>query len=156
MRKTFAILLTVIFIFSLAASIDAAPKKSKKKSKKETSKNIGKKQHGAIKYTGFEAKRDPFGVPAIIEKMLLKPDIAIGAGQEEVIKLPSIFVQGIIWSKRRPQAIVDNNVLKVGDYIKEFEIKEIKRKSIELFYKGKTFSVPVAGTSSTSKSKSKK
>ncbi len=104
------------------------------------------KSRSEIKYTGFNAGRDPFSPPAAVVKMLEKPDQIPGAETvAKDIKLPKIDLQGIIWSKRTPQVIINGSVMKVGEFIEEFEIKEIRRAGIILFYKGNDYFVKMLG-----------
>ncbi|MFH2138293.1 MAG: general secretion pathway protein GspB [Candidatus Omnitrophota bacterium] len=144
MRKEVFFLITALLILAIASPCFAAREKRKKEP--EIEKNDESVDGKGIKYTGMKDKRDPFAVPGTVEKMLLRSDeVSAQAEEQKEIKIPAIKVQGIIWSKSHPQAIVDNRVLKVGEFIKDFEIKEITRNGIILFYKGKTFSVPVMG-----------
>ena len=71
--------------------------------------------------------------------MLSKPGALEGFEKIESVKIPKIDVQGIIWSKTMPQVIINGDVMKAGDYIEEFQIKEVTQKGIILFYKGKEY-----------------
>ena len=140
MRK-FLILFLTITLFCMMTSVGFAAKR--KKLKKKKSGNLTDSSQ-PVKYTGSAAKRDPFGLPQEVMKLLEKPESLNGVAiVQKQIEAPSVNIQGIIWSKRRPQVIIDGSVMKVGDFIKEFEIKEITRKSVILFFKGKTFSINV-------------
>ena len=151
MRKNFLKNLIISFlvittVFSNSAVLLAAkPKKQKgKKSAKKAEeaakkKKASKRLRSEIKYTGFEAKRNPFAPPKKVAKMLSKPDELDGFEKIETVKIPKIDVQGIIWSKTLPQVIVNGAVMKAGDYIEEFEIKEVTRRGIILFHKGKEY-----------------
>ena len=63
------------------------------------------------------------------------------------VTLPSMTFQGMIWSSKRPQAVIDNNVYDIGDVIvigsgeatDEVKIKDIDRQGIHLKYKGVEF-----------------
>ena len=93
-----------------------------------------------IAYTGYKAKRDPFNIPAILINLTKKPH-EVGRVQQRA--LPEVNIQGVIWSKRLPQVIINDKVMRVGDRIKEFEIREITKKGIVLFYKGKYFPIEI-------------
>lgn len=96
------------------------------------------KEEKKLAYTVY-SDRDPFRGPLEKEQ------------DEEVvdasITLPSMTFQGMIWSSRRPQAIIDNSVYDVGDVIiigsgetaDEVKIKGIDKKGIHLRYKGVDF-----------------
>ena len=63
------------------------------------------------------------------------------------VMLPSMTFQGMIWSSKRPQVIIDNNVYDIGDVIvigsgeaaEEIRIKDIDKQGIHLRYKGVEF-----------------
>jgi len=119
-----------------------AAKKEKEPAAEEPSASTGKtkeRNRKEIKYTGFDVKRDPFAAPEKIAKMIEKPADLDEAGTK--IQLPKIELQGIIWAKNMPQAIINGAVMKVGDFIEEFEIKEISRNGIILFFKGRDYSI---------------
>jgi len=68
---------------------------------------------------------------------------------DEIIVLPEITPQGMLWNSVRPQAIIDNKVYEIGDTILtqteedtyKIEIKDIARDGIYLKYRGKEFIV---------------
>jgi len=98
-----------------------------------------------IKYTGFEAKRDPFAVPVDLAKLLERPEKIPGFEEEKPVKMPTIDLQGIIWARGNPQVIVNDSVMQAGDYIGEFEIKEITRNGFILFHKGSEYKINMQG-----------
>lgn len=131
MRKVLILLLVLVIVFETTPSVFARKKKEKpqKKEKKE------------IKYIGLDAKRNPFIVPKVVIKILNRPqDIAL-TKEDKAVKLPKVDLQGIVWAKGMPQAIVNDRVIKIGDYIGDFEVKEITREGIKLFLKGKDYFV---------------
>ena len=56
-----------------------------------------------------------------------------------VAPLPSFAVQGLVWGGSMPQAVVDNQVVKVGDVIQDAEIVEISKDGIKLLYNKKIY-----------------
>ncbi|NQV03868.1 MAG: hypothetical protein HQ532_00055 [Candidatus Omnitrophica bacterium] len=96
------------------------------------------KEEVKVAYTVL-SDRDPFRSP--LEK----------EGNEETVDidvtLPSMTFQGMVWSSRRPQAIIDDKVYEIGDVIiigsgetaDEVKIKDIDKKGIHLKYKGVEF-----------------
>lgn len=115
------------------------------------------KSRSEIKYIGFDAKRDPFCPPLDVAKMLEKPEKIPGAeAVSKDVKLPKVDLQGIIWSKRVPQVIINGAVMKVGEFIEEFEIKEIRQTGIILFYKGNDYFIKMLGYTRTNKPKKKR
>ncbi|MCK4993657.1 MAG: hypothetical protein KAS13_01250 [Candidatus Omnitrophica bacterium] len=139
-------LLIIISLFANASAVLAAkPKKQKGKKNDEKVKVAEKKAETVkearteIKYTGFEAKRNPFAPPKEVAKMIAEPYTIDGLKKIEIVKMPKVEVQGIIWSKSMPQVIINGDVMKVGDYIQDFQIKEVTRKGIILFHKGEEY-----------------
>ncbi len=67
----------------------------------------------------------------------------------EVVTLPTMVFQGMVWNSLRPQAIIDNKVYDVDDDILvgegetagKIKIKDITREGIFLKYKGREFIV---------------
>ncbi|MBU1087829.1 MAG: general secretion pathway protein GspB [Candidatus Omnitrophica bacterium] len=120
-------------------------------------KKIKYKSRSEIKYTGFDAKRDPFCPPAAVGKLLEKPEKLLGFEPlAKDVVLPKIDLQGIIWSKRVPQVIINGGVMNVGDFIEAFEIKEIQRTGIVLFYKGNDYFIKMLGYVRPNKQKKKR
>lgn len=54
---------------------------------------------------------------------------------------PTFSISGIIWNSRRPQAIIDNEVVDIGDVIKDATIKTIKKTGIDIEYEGEIFTI---------------
>ncbi|MBU1043006.1 MAG: general secretion pathway protein GspB [Candidatus Omnitrophica bacterium] len=103
------------------------------------------KLRSEIKYSGFDSKRDPFCPPSEVSKMLEKPDQLAGFEPLANVSVPKIDLQGIIFSKKVPQVIINGGVMNVGEFIDEFEIKEIQRTGIILFYKGDNYFIKMLG-----------
>lgn len=143
MRRILIFILAVLIVCSCEGSSFAAPAKKGKKKKPETKKEI--------KYTGFSAKRDPFSLPTKIVKLLEHPEKIAEAELGADITLPKVDIQGIIWSKRFPQVIINGSVMSPGDFLEEFEIKEIRRNGIILFFKGNDYFFKVPGYTSPKK-----
>jgi hypothetical protein len=147
MRNILKVILCLLIIFNVTgeyffafAQEDESTVKKVKTSKRK------KRDRNDIRYTGFDAKKDPFSPPAKVVQMLETPEKIPGAEiVAKDIKLPKIDLQGIIWSKRSPQVIVNNGVMKVGDYIEDFQIKEIRRSGIILFFKGNDYFIKAQG-----------
>ncbi len=145
-KNLFISLLIALAMLANANVVLAAKTKSKKGKNSDNKKVAVEKKEGVvkkaiteIKYTGFEAKRNPFAPPKVVSKMLEKTETIDGFERIESVKVPKIDVQGIIWSKFRPQVIINGDVMSQGDYIQEFQIKEVTKNGIILFYKGKDY-----------------
>lgn len=62
---------------------------------------------------------------------------------EKKIEPPKIKVTGLIWNTDRPQAIVNDTIVEIGDQIENFEIVKINQKGIEVTFSGKTFIIEI-------------
>ena len=51
--------------------------------------------------------------------------------------LPSITVSGIIWNSDRPQAIINGQIVDVGDTVSEIQITGIRKAAIDGFFDGR-------------------
>jgi hypothetical protein len=65
---------------------------------------------------------------------------------KEIILLPDMQFQGMVWKSSRPQAIINNKVYDVKDVIniaegETIEIKDINKDGIHLMYKNREFIV---------------
>lgn len=87
-----------------------------------------------VEYSAYSL-RDPF-------ESLLPKEQVIDLSKPTEIKLPDFKVQGIIMHKTKPTAIINNQVVKVGDMISEAKIVEIKTDGIDIEYRGQLFNIP--------------
>lgn len=55
---------------------------------------------------------------------------------------PSLTVQGLIWNSKRPQAIINNQVVDIGDTVQEAKVLAIEKFKIRVLYRGKEFDLP--------------
>jgi hypothetical protein len=81
--------------------------------------------------------RNPF--KKLIEKADIKSEVNQAAQkpkQEEMPPPPQFTVQGIVWGGDFPQAIIDNKVVKAGDSIEGYVIKDISKEGVTLLFKG--------------------
>lgn len=77
--------------------------------------------------------RDPFvSVVTKIETKEIYDNQGAIALEQPKVDLDKLVVQGIIWGGKMPQAIINNKVLMVGDFIEEVEILSIDKKGIML------------------------
>jgi len=54
--------------------------------------------------------------------------------KSEELPLPFLGIQGIIWNTDTPQAIINNQVVKIGDKIENVEIIDIDKQGIKVDY----------------------
>jgi len=59
-----------------------------------------------------------------------------GPGTEGALPLPALNIQGIVWGGKLPQAIINNQVVKVGDTVEGVRIIDINKKGITLLFNG--------------------
>jgi hypothetical protein len=67
----------------------------------------------------------------------------------EIVVLPDMKFQGMVWKSQRPQAIINNKVYDIKDIIKldeagvlgEIKVNDIDKDGIHLMYKGREFIV---------------
>jgi hypothetical protein len=65
----------------------------------------------------LELKRDPFGSGAI-----MSADVSISG----------LYLDGILWDKDKPMAIISGNIVKRGDKIGEYLVVDIKQEAVIL------------------------
>jgi hypothetical protein len=60
----------------------------------------------------------------------------------EILVIPPIFnIQGVIWQTNRPQAIINDQVVDVGDDFMESRIVSIEKTLIQIEYQGTLFNL---------------
>ena len=62
--------------------------------------------------------------------------------KEEEPQAPSFKIFGIVWNTDRPQAIINNQVVSMGDKIENSEIVAINKIGIDVVSEGQKFSIP--------------
>lgn len=90
-------------------------------------------------YTGKDFE-SPFK-SRLPKKIVIENDKPQGKENYGAISLPSLNVQGIVWAKDFPQAIIDGTVVKAGDKISGAQILEIEKNRVKLLYEGNIFFV---------------
>lgn len=140
-KNLFLIIIGLMSIL-LTEYVSFAQAPADKAVKKDTAKKEERRKED-IKFVGALSDRDPFSLPDVLMKIIsaskLKP--------ENTVSLPSINIQGLILNKKMPQVIINGDVKKVGDKIENFEIQEITRNGVVLFYKGKTHTINIKKSS---------
>lgn len=99
-------------------------------------------------------------VPVVVDRPLRSPDLVqpIPVPVQPVIEpprieqkfppspvpeilLPTLNITGLIWDTNRPQAIVNDEIVDVGDTILGVRIIAIKKTGIDVLFYGKNFSI---------------
>jgi hypothetical protein len=90
---------------------------------------------GPVEDSVYQAsKQDPF--KNLLQAYLYDMRKAKPQQQVEALPLPTITIEGIVWNSPMPQAIVNRKVVRIGDYIDDFEIVDISRDGITIDYNG--------------------
>ena len=72
--------------------------------------------------------------------------IQIETAAPRVITPPVFIISGLIWNSDRPQAIVDDQVVSVGDFIRGVKIIGINRTGIEFIFEGQIYNTGIQKT----------
>ena len=81
--------------------------------------------------------RDP-----TLNPLLSKPAQEETTAVKEVVTLPPISIQGVVWGGSSPNAIIDGRVVRKGDTLPEgVEILDISGAGIKVLYRGKIFTI---------------
>jgi hypothetical protein len=73
----------------------------------------------------------------------------------QVIRPPDLTLQGVIWNTYQPLAIINNQVVKIGDVIAEATVVDIDKTGIIIKYKAKKFKIAAPAVSKTKREESK-
>ena len=94
-----------------------------------------------IEYTA-SSLRDPFQdeIPRREEKPVVKAENVLPKS-ESLVKME---VQGLIWGGNFPQAIINNRIYKVGDFIDRARISAINKNGVTLNLFGEKIELPVS------------
>ena len=79
----------------------------------------------------------------LINKPRKKPQPEITKPQPKVeekpkIVFPAVTISGVIWDTDKPQAIINDTVIREGETFEEIEVLSIKKDGITMNYKGLT------------------
>ena len=58
------------------------------------------------------------------------------------IQPPQLKISGLIWNSDRPQAIINNQIVNIGDQIENSTIKQITKTGIVIIFQKKEFTIP--------------
>lgn len=54
---------------------------------------------------------------------------------------PLMVISGLVWNSERPQAIVNNQIIDVGDKIETIQVVAIRKEGIEIKFNGRTITI---------------
>lgn len=128
--------LSLILIFLLEMTLGEMPFAFAKKIPVSKKKEPAFIPRGPSPYLGRE-HRDPTLNPLLSKAVQKGSKVAV-----EVIRLPSLTVQGVIWGEDEAKAIIEERVVAKGDVLPEgIEVLDISGAGIKVLYKGKIFTV---------------
>ncbi|MDP3142494.1 MAG: hypothetical protein Q8N14_00895 [Candidatus Omnitrophota bacterium] len=107
--------------------------------------NIAPTAYVEAENKGFEldpvSMKDPF-LPLFPKKETEPKKVTEVASQrKEEVRPPELIIQGLVWGKIMPQAIVNNKVVTIGDIINEAKIVDINKNGVSILFKDKIFFV---------------
>lgn len=129
MRKILSLIMFVVFVMQAdcALALNSNPFKSKLPVKiveppKET----------------IKPKLSSDDKPKIERPKINKPlDAPVKPVVKQELPLPQLIISGIIWNTNRPQAIINNQVVDIGDEVSSTKIVSIQKSGIELLFDGR-------------------
>lgn len=131
----------ILFVFLLIAAID-----QKFIASAEEITDDGLMVRPVVEYKSSKL-RDPFRTYLIKEEPKPVPQENVDLTKPQ-LDLNKLQVQGIIWGGNIPQAIINNNVLTIGNLIEGAEILSIEKKGITLSFNGAIFDLAAPGQKS--------
>jgi len=94
--------------------------------------------------SGQENKTDPFDslLPEKEAGQTQLPD-----GTTKVATPPPVAIEGVAWDTSMPQVIIDGDVYKVGETLKNLDAKvyKIEKNNVFIFYEGRLYEMKVTG-----------
>ncbi len=84
--------------------------------------------------------------PTIIEieeEPVIEEKIFIPVKEEIKIQPPELNISGLIWNTNRPQAIINDQIVTIGDTISNSKITNIHKDGVEIIYSGKNFTITI-------------
>ena len=96
-----------------------------------------------IEYTS-EDLRDPFQSSFEIERQMYKFEPEPEPEPKVQLKplrttLPGLQVQGMVWSTNKPQAIINDTLVRIGDTIAGAEILDIRKEGVYVLYEERQY-----------------
>ena len=110
---------------------------------------------GGIPLTASADRNNPF-IPQLPEPVIVKPEPLKSEDQlsdktrleihqpdraPTPVPPPNFMITGLVWNTNRPQAIINDQVVDVGDRISDYQIVSISKTGIKVESQGQTFTV---------------
>ncbi|MEI8176961.1 MAG: hypothetical protein WCG78_08855 [Candidatus Omnitrophota bacterium] len=97
------------------------------------------REGGEIKYTGKE-NRDPFDN----EKVKQKKEVIAAVDIRPIVFPDRDFqISALIWDAKRPQAIINNKIVNIGDAVGAGQVTRIEKQGVYLSYEGREVLIPI-------------
>ena len=88
------------------------------------------------------AQIPPQPVESLPKSTLIPQPLPKQTIKEYLLKPPVMKISGIIWNSDQPQAIINDQIVKVGDHIEEWTVQKIDQESIEISSRGNKILIP--------------
>ena len=91
-----------------------------------------------------DSYRDPFA-SLLLEPLLFEEEVETAEEEKEEVGPPLVTIEGILWGTVKPLAIIDGEVYKAGDKIKDIDAKifKIEKKAVFIYYGNKIHKVEI-------------
>lgn len=84
---------------------------------------------------------EPMDKPEITEPATSAPIFNIPVTEEPLPPIPTFEITGIIWDSDRPQAIINEQIVDIGDTIEDVRITEIEKTAIRGTFHGASITI---------------
>jgi hypothetical protein len=74
----------------------------------------------------------------------------IAAQKAAEIQPPDLKLNGLVWNTTKPQAIINDQVVNIGDIIENSKIVDIKKDGVDIIFSEKLFTIPIEQPSTQS------
>lgn len=101
---------------------------------------------------------DPFKIPYSLKDRLRQLTLEkedIDKKDALSMQLPALNIEGIMWGGAHPNAIINGQIVKIGDRVGDAIIKDISKNGVIISYQGLDFILHLTGGMSEWKSKLK-
>ncbi|MDP8264254.1 MAG: hypothetical protein P9M12_02085 [Candidatus Aceula lacicola] len=81
----------------------------------------------------------------------LRPELRTSPIQVEkkpkpIVKAPVLVISGLIWNTALPQAIINQNIVTIGDIVEKSEIVNIHKGGVDILFSGAPFTIKIDQT----------
>ncbi len=87
------------------------------------------------------ATRLPTETPPTLKPGSTTSSQSVKSSKPQEITFPNFTINGLVWNTDKPQAIINSNVVSVGDSIEDSVIVDINQTGVEVLREGKRFKI---------------